>query len=122
MCGAALRSDMDDGKHIIGRRLVRHTACFTTMENALLMTRVELAAVPISTFLRCSALDFPMPRAARRPTSNHQDVVRLLGELGQLASAFRLAHDLADPAAAEEAIRNLAELRLLCFDALGRAP
>ena len=49
-------------------------------------------------------------------------LVRLLGELGQLATAFRLAHDLADPDAAEAAIRDLAELRLLCFDALGRKP
>ncbi|TIQ08752.1 MAG: hypothetical protein E5X57_21970 [Mesorhizobium sp.] len=113
---------MDDGKDIIARRLVRHTACFTSIENALLMTRVEIAAVPVSTYLRCAALDFPIPRAARRPTTNHQDVVRLLGELGQLATAFRQAHMLADADAAEAAIRDLAELRLLCFDALGRAP
>lgn len=103
-------------------RLVRHTACFTTMENAVLMTRVEIAAVPISTYLRCAALDFPIPRAARRPTSNHEDVVRLLGELGQCASSFRKAALLADPVVAETAMRDLSELRLLCFDALGRSP
>lgn len=104
------------------QRLIRHTACFSTMENALLMTQVELAAVPISTYLRCAALDFPLPRAARRPTSNHQDVVRLLGELGKCAAAFRKAQALADERAAETAIRDLAELRMLCFDALGRKP
>ena len=95
------------------KRPVRHTACFST---------VEAAAVPISTYLRCAALDFPLPRAARRPTSNHEDVVRLLGELGKCATAFREAQALADAAAAETAIRDLAELRLLCFDALGRKP
>lgn len=104
------------------RRLVRHTACFTRMENALLMTQVELAAVSISTYLRCAALDFTLPRAARRPTTNHQDVVRLLGELGKCATAFREAQELADPDAAETAMRDLSEMRLLCFDALGRKP
>jgi hypothetical protein len=113
---------MESTDGMSGRRLVRHTACFTPIENALLMTRVELAAVPISTFLKCAALNFPIPRAARRPTTNHEDVVRLLGELGQLATAFRQAHDLADPDAAVAAMRDLAELRLLCFDALGRKP
>lgn len=104
------------------KRLVRHTACFSTMENALLMMHVEAAAVPISTYLRCSALSFPLPRAARRPTTNHEDVVRLLGELGKCATAFREAQALVDEHAAENAIRDLAELRLLCFDALGRKP
>jgi len=103
-------------------QLVRHTACFTTIENALLMTQVELAAVSISTYLKCAALDFPLPRAARRPTTNHEEVARLLGELGRLSDAFRNAQNLADPDAAETALRDLSELRLLCFDALGRKP
>lgn len=104
------------------RRLIRHTACFTPIENALLLTQVELAAVPISTYLRCAALDFPLPRAARRPTTNHEDVARLLAELGRCATAFRAAQSLTDPDAAKAAVRDLAEMRLLCFDALGRAP
>lgn len=104
------------------KRIIRHTACFSPIENALLMTHVEIAAVPISTYLKCAALDYPLPRAARRPTTNHQDVARLLGEMGALAEAFRQAEALAAPEAAETAMRDLAELRLLCFDALGRAP
>ena len=103
-------------------RLVRHTACFTTIENALLMTQIELAAVPISTYLKCAALNFPLPRAARRPTTNPEEVARLLGELGRLSTAFREAQDLTDHDAAETALRDLSELRLLCFDALGRKP
>ena len=86
------------------------------------MTRVELAAVPISTFLRCSALDYPLPRSVRRPTSNHQDVVLLLGELGQCAEAFRKAQMLTNPEIAEAAMADFSELRLLLFEALGRAP
>jgi hypothetical protein len=104
------------------KRWIPHTALFTPVENALFLTRVDLAGVPISTYLKCAALDFPLPRAARRPTTNHEDVARLLGELGEVATAFRQAQNLADPAMAEAAIRDFAELRLLCFEALGRQP
>ena len=110
----------EDGKN--KRHLIPHTALFTPMENALFLTHVELAAVPKSTYLKCAALNFPLPRAARRPTTNHEDVARLLGELGRLSTAFREAQDLADPDAAEIALNDLSELRLLCFDALGRKP
>jgi hypothetical protein len=113
---------MATGGGDIQKKLYRHTACFTPIEHALLMTQVELAAVSISTYLKCGALDFPLPRAARRPTTNHEDVARLLGELGRLSTAFRAAQSLADPDAAETALRDLSELRLLCFDALGRQP
>ena len=110
----------EDGKN--KRRLIPHTALFTPMENALFLTHVELAGVPKATYLKCGALNFPVPRAARRPTTNHEEVARLLGELGRLSTAFREAQDLADPDAAETALRDLSELRLLCFDALGRKP
>ena len=38
------------------------------------------------------------------------------------ADAFRAAEALTDERAAETALRDLSELRLLCFDALGRKP
>lgn len=104
------------------KQIIRHTACFTPLENALLMTHVEIAAVPISTYLKCAALDFPLSRAARRPTTNHQDMVRLIDALGDCASAFRQAQGLVNDELADSATTDLAELRLLCFDALGRAP
>lgn len=108
-------------------KLIRHTACFTTIEHALLMTRVDLAGLSISAYLKSCALDLPAPRAARRPTSNHEDVARLIGHIGQLAHAFRQARN-SDAGALiaadriEAAITDMAELRLLCMTALGRQP
>jgi hypothetical protein len=107
-------------------RYVRHTACFTPIENALLLTRVAHAGVSISSLLKCSSLDFPLPRTARRPTIEHEDAMRLVGELGQLATCFYRAVDIAgdrlDPQAVETAMRDLSEYRLLLFNAAGRKP
>lgn len=108
-------------------KLIRHTACFTTIEHALLMTRVDLAGLSISAYLKSCALDLPAPRAARRPTSNQQDVARLIGHIGQLAHAFRQARDaeaglLVAADRFETALDDMAELRLLCMKALGRQP
>lgn len=118
---------MVDDETTTRRKLIRHTACFTPIENALLMTRVDIAGVSISAFLKSSALEFPLPRAARRPTSSHEDVACLIGHLGRLATAFREASD--SEAAAyiraqdiETAMHDLSELRLLCLRALGRRP
>lgn len=109
-----------------GNRLVRHTACFSLMENAVLMTKVELAGVSISAYLRAAALDSSLGNARRRPSANQQEIARLIGELGILATAFRSVAECpdfpADPDAVAAALDDLAEMRLLCFDALGRKP
>lgn len=113
----------EDARIVTERRgLVRHTACFTGIENALLMTRVELAGVSISAFLKACSLDHPMPRAARRPTLDHALAAALLGQLGDTASAFRAAAMLADERAVEAALTDLAEYRLLVLRSLGRKP
>jgi hypothetical protein len=104
------------------QRTERYTVRFTSLEDALICAKANAAGVPIATYLRCTALDFPIPRAARRPTSNHEDVAHLLGRIGQLATAFRDASALADRQAVETAMHDLAELRILCFTALGRKP
>jgi hypothetical protein len=104
------------------QRSGRYSVRFSELENALLLAKANAAGVPIATFLRCTALDFPFPRQARRPTSNHEDVARLLSQIGQLATAFRNATTLADERAVEIALNDLSELRLLCFNALGRKP
>ena len=113
----------EDGSDIGKRqRLIRHTACFRPIEHALLMTRVELANVSISSFLVSCALDHPLPRAARRPTINHEAAAQMLARLGEAATAFRGAAALADPKAVEAALVDFAEYRLLIFEALGRSP
>lgn len=104
------------------QRSTRYTVRFTPLEDALICAKANAAGVPIAAFVRCTALGFPIPRAARRPSSNHEDVALLLGRIGQLATAFRSAAELADTQAVETALRDLSELRLLCFTALGRKP
>lgn len=104
------------------QRTERYTVRFTPLEHALICANAKAAGVPVAAYLRSTALNFPLPRAARRPTSNHEDVALLLGRIGQLATAFRSASGLADPQAVETALHDLSELRLLCFTALGRKP
>ena len=116
---------MADGKQGTQRRLVRHTACFTTLENALLMTKVDLAGVSISAFLRSSALEFPLSDNLRCPRASEQNAVRLLAEIGRLNTVFHgaiEAGDGIDPQTVETAMRDFAETRLLLFEALGLKP
>jgi hypothetical protein len=61
---------MATGGGDIQKKLYRHTACFTPIEHALLMTQVELAAVSISTYLKCGPSTFlsRAPPAGPPPT------------------------------------------------------
>jgi hypothetical protein len=104
------------------QRNQRYTVRFSPLEDALICAQANAAGVPVATFLRNTTLSFPIPRAARRPTSNDEDVALLLGRIGQLAAAFRSAATLADAQAVETALVDLSELRLLCLTALGRKP
>ncbi len=109
-----------------GKRLVRHTACFSPLENAVLMTKVDLAGVSVSAYLRAAALGSSLAGARRRPSADQQQIARLIGELGKLATAFRSVADCpdiaVDPDAVAAALDDLAEMRLLCFEALERRP
>lgn len=107
------------------QRKVKRTVRLTTLEDALLCTYADHAGLTIASYLRHSALHMPPPRAARRPTVNHQLAVRLLAEIGQLNTAFRaaVAHaDGVDPQAVETAIRDQSELRLVLLESMGLAP
>ena len=82
--------------------------------------------LPPSANSRARLLEGPQPRAMRRPTVNHEMAARLLGELGRIAEALRAAsaagseHEYRALVAA--ALRDLAEMRVVCFEALGRSP
>ena len=57
---------------------------------------------------------------------SHQVAARLLGELGRLADGLREVTtrgliDAGDPHVAA-ALRDLAEMRTVCFEAMGREP
>jgi hypothetical protein len=120
--------DLTEGKITDGhgsetrqRQIVR-TMRLTGIEDALLRARADHAGLPVSTFLRCVALEFPLPRAARRPTANQKLAAVLLGELCRTADAFNCAATLLDRDLAEQAARDFAEYRLVLLLALGMKP
>lgn len=89
-------------------------------------TRADRAGMSVSAYLRVAALEGKKVRAERQPPVNRQLAARLIGELGRMSHAFRQAAESADPHACGEVIdavhRDLAELRVLFFEALGREP
>lgn len=104
------------------QRNVTRTVRLTRMEDAMLLTYADLAGLTAASYMRMSALKMPPPRAARRPTLDQALAARLLGQLGDAAAAFRQAAALADPQAAETAMNDLSEYRLMVFEAMGRKP
>lgn len=101
-------------------------ARFTAEEAAAIKERADRAGTTVGSLIRSSVLAAEPIRATRRPTVNHAQVARLLGELGRVAEGFRAAATTSDArhaqALIEAAARDLSELRTLCFEALGREP
>ena len=113
------------GSHNRKRRKLL-SARFNEQEALALRQRADRAGIPLSAYMRSAALGTPEPRAARRPTVNHQLVARLLGELGRIADELHRAAEAGDltPSNPEvaAAMRDLAEMRAVCLEALGRQP
>jgi hypothetical protein len=102
------------------------TLRFNEQELEALRHLADRSGLPVSAHSRQVLLNAPPPRAVRRPTVNHQVAARLLGELGRVADVFRdgVAKGRIDennPNIAA-ALRDLAEMRTVCFEALGREP
>lgn len=102
------------------------SARFNEQEALALRQRADTAGIPLSAYMRSAALGAPAPRATRRPTVNHQMAARLLSELGRIADELRRAAEAGDltPSNPEvaAALRDLAEMRAVCLEALGRQP
>lgn len=111
----------DSGSEERQRRIAR-TVRFTGIEDAVIRVRADAAGVPVATYVRCAALDFPIPREARGPTVDHKAASQLLGYLGRAATAFSTAAELIDPKLAEETARGMNESRLILFRAMGLKP
>jgi hypothetical protein len=111
-----------------GRRQRQKTlsARFNEQEAAAVRDLADRVGTSVAHLIRERLLDGPQPRAVRRPTVNHEMAARLLGELGRIAEALRAAsaagaeHEYRALIAA--ALRDLAEMRVVCFEALGRSP
>jgi hypothetical protein len=98
-------------------------ARFTEQEAALIAEQAERAGVSVAAIIRHAVLGQHPLRASRRPTVNHEAAARLLGRLGQIATALRGqengdAHDQR----IEAAHRDLAEMRATLFEVLERDP
>lgn len=102
------------------------SARFNEQEARDIRARADRSGVSVATLLRSAVLNGAEIRATRRPTSNHEAVARLLGELGRIATVLRdgAAAGGVDPRhpAVAGALRDLSEMRLLCLQALGRKP
>lgn len=111
-----------------GRRKRQRTlsARFNEQEAAAVRELADGAGISIAFLIRERLLDGPQPRAMRRPSVNHEAVARVLAELGRIAETLRAAsaagaeHEYRALIAA--ALRDLAEMRVACFEALGRCP
>lgn len=101
-------------------------ARFNALEAAAIRAMADAAGVPVSTLIRSRVLGEAPPRSSRRPTVNHQMAARLLGELGRIADVLRAAAQAgtltpSNPEVAA-ALRDIAEMRAVCLEAMGRKP
>lgn len=84
------------------------------------------AGVSVASLIRYAVLDQTPLRASRSPTLNHEAAAQLLGRLGQCAAALREAagsdNSAVNSALIDAAHRDLAEMRVALFEALGRLP
>lgn len=103
-----------------------HKARFNDQEDALIREQASRAGVSIASLIRFALLDETPLRASRRPSINHEAATQLLGRLGQCAAALRQAAEADNPginsALIDAAHRDLAEMRVALFQALGREP
>jgi len=106
------------------RRKAMLAARFNEQEAEAVRQLADRAGLSVASLIRHAVLNVPAPRAARRPTADGQAVGRLLGELGRVRTALDgLAEGgQADPCMVEDALATLAEMRIVCFQALGREP
>jgi len=111
------------------QRGLRLTVRFSQQEAAAIRQIAERNGQSVGALLRATLLKIPPPaRSVRKPTVEVQAVARLLGELGkigsninQIAKEVNIGRRLREDSL-EMALRDLAELRLACLQALGREP
>lgn len=87
---------------------------------------LESTGLSLSALVRNALLQTPPPRASRRVTVDHEAVARVLAALGKIGSNINQLAKQANMGRPElnieelkMALRDLAELRLACLQALG---
>lgn len=109
------------------RKCTKTRACRATPEQAAdIDARADAAGLSVSAFLIAAALDTKPPRKSRVAPIDRRTAAQLLGEIGGLTTALRDAADSANhaeiAAVIEATHRDLAEMRTVLFEALGRQP
>ena len=108
------------------KRSHKRAAALTDEEAKAFDALVDRAGTTASDLIRSAVFAMPLSRAKRRPTINHELAARLLAELQNVAVAYRQAADAAEPgkydALLDAANRDLCEMRLVWFQAMGREP
>ncbi len=102
-------------------------ARFNEAEAASIQKMAESSGLSVAAMLRTALFNAPPPPSRRRPSINHQAVVRLMGQLGKIgsninqlakhANAGRDMDRMSD--SIEYALRDLAEMRFEIMRALG---
>lgn len=87
------------------------------------MATADRAGLKPAAFCRSQALDEPPPRAARTPTASQTEVARLIGQLGALQDKIDDLK-LSDPEhiLLDAIQRDLSDIRIAAFEAMGRKP
>ncbi|HMQ92843.1 MAG TPA: hypothetical protein PKA33_17830 [Amaricoccus sp.] len=108
------------------QRRITLKARFNDAEAALILEQAERAGVSVASLIRYAVLGQPPLRSGRNPAVGHQAAAQLLAGLGQVATELRRAGadagEAENAAIIEAAHRDLAEMRALLFEALGRLP
>lgn len=106
------------------QRQITLKARFTEAEAALVTEQASRAAVSVASLIRYAVLGTPPLRASRQPAIDKEMAARLIGNLGRLACALReCAQDAGKPdPLIEAAHRDIAEMRCVLFQVLGREP
>ena len=108
------------------QRQISLKARFNEQEAALVRAQADRAGVSVAALIRYAVLGQTPLRASRTPPLDRQQTAQLIARLGALATVLREAGARGDQDAMDEALdaglRDLAELRTMALEAMGRAP
>lgn len=95
-------------------------------EASLVRALADQSGVSLAGIIRYALLNQSPPRAARKSALPTQDAARILATLGQIATALRdlakAGGGKADAALLDAMYRDLADMRVVLFEALGKEP
>ncbi len=108
------------------QRTIALSVRLTPEEAALVHATAGRVGVSIAGLIRYALLQSSPPRVSRKPTLGKEEAARLLGTLGMLASALKEASGSCgagfDRSSVDAMQRDLADMRAVLLESLGRSP